>query len=234
MTKRGNDGVIYNVRTLRNIAVWNHNGITVRSLGTRPGEKTVFFHFTQGGSQREMESVYISSVEAFLNGYDVAYISGLALSSAVEKAAEDTFRGSLYSFLPKGLESVSSSTLSRSLVTGGGAMSIVENDSLYSFEALLGVTYLASSLSAATVMCSLSGRRLPVFVDSALNEGKSVCVLKAALSSHPLRELVRDGAEAVDTFSSFLSSPVFISYPKKNGCYGISSSRWDIMRVRNQ
>lgn len=233
LTKRKSNCVIYDVRTLKNITVWDHNGITVRSIGTKPGENTVFFHYSGGGTENDRANVYISAVEAFLNGYDIAYIPSLFLSEAVEKAALDTSRGSLYSFLPKGIESVSNSTLSRSLITGGGALSIVENDAFYSFEALRGVTYLASTLSRASVLCYYRGRSLPSFVDSTLSEGRMICVLRSALSSHVLRELVREGAEAVDSFSSFLSFPRYISFPRENGSYGISSSRWDIMRVWN-
>lgn len=231
MTKKTNDGVIYSVRTLDNTSTFDYRGITVHSIGTVPGDNTVFFHFTGGGTERDAEAVYISAVEALLNGYDVAYIPHMFLSSAVEKAVTDTTSGSLYSFLPKGLGSVSHATLSRSLVTGGGALSIVEDDAFYSFEALLGVTYLAASMSKASVLCSFRGKRLPSFVDSALNEGKSVAVLRTALLSYPLRNLVKEGAESIDTFSSFLSSPSAIAYPKEGGSYGIFSSRWDIMRL---
>ncbi len=231
MTKRTSDGVIYSVRTLLCTETFDYNGITVRSIGTIPGDNTVFFHFTGGGTERDAESVYISAVEALLNGYDIAYIPHMYLSQAVEKAVLDTTAGSLYSFLPKGLGSVSHSTLSRALVTGGGALSIVENDAFYSFEALLGVTYLASSMSKASLLCFFRGKRVPLFVDSALGEGKSVAVLRSALISHPMRELVKEGAESVDTFSSFLSSPKAVAYPRDGGSYGIFSSRWDIMRL---
>lgn len=219
------------MRTLSEIKVHDHNGITVRVLGDLPGEDTVFFHYSAGGGERDAESVYISAVEALLSGYDIAYIPQLYLSSAVEKAASDTLRGSLYAFLPKGIATVSSSTLSRPLITGGGVLSIVENDAFYSFEALLGVTYLASSLSKAALMCHFRGHRIPSFVDTALSEGKSIAVLKSALKSRPMRELVRDGAEAVDSFSSFLSFPRCTAYPSERGSYGIEASRWDIMKL---
>lgn len=219
------------MRTLSEIKVHDHNGITVRTLGELPGENTVFFHYSAGGGLRDEESVYISAVEALLSGYDIAYIPQLYLSSAIEKAASDTPRGSLYAFLPKGIATVSSSTLSRPLITGGGVLSIVENEAFYSFEALLGVTYLASSLSKASLMCHFRGHRIPSFVDTALSEGKSIAVLKSALKSRPLRDLVRDGAEAVDSFSSFLSSPRVTAYPSERGSYGIQSIRWDIMRL---
>lgn len=90
MTKRISERVIYNVRTLSEIKTLDYNGITVRLLGSPPGENTVFFHYSAGGGEKEAESVYISAVEALLSGYDIAYIPQLYLSSAVEKAAEDT------------------------------------------------------------------------------------------------------------------------------------------------
>ncbi len=231
MTKRISKRVIYNVRILSDIKASDYKGITVYSLGSLPGEDTVFFHYSAGGGEREAESVYISAVEALLSGYDIAYIPQLYLSSAVEKALEDTPRGSLFSFLPKGIATVSSSTLSRALVTGGGVLSIVESEAFYSFEALLGVTYLASTLSKAALMCHFRGRRIPSFVDSALSEGKSIAVLRSALKSRPMRDLVRDGAECVDSFSSFLASPRYMAYPSEKGSYGIESARWDIMRI---
>lgn len=231
MTKRISERVIYNVRTLSEIKTLDYNGITVRLLGSPPGENTVFFHYSAGGGEKEAESVYISAVEALLSGYDIAYIPQLYLSLAVEKAAEDTPSGSLFSFLPKGIATVARSTLSRALVTGGGVLSIVENEAFYSFEALLGVTYLASSLSRAALMCHFRGHRIPSFVDSALGEGKSIAVLKSALKSRPMRDLVREGAESVDTFSSFLSSPRYTAYPSEKGSYGTGTARWDIMRI---
>ncbi len=210
----------------------DYRGITVRYIGSLPGEKTVFFAYGRGGSREERRSVYISALEALSSGYSIIYTPSLYLSWAVEKAARDTVMSSIFAFCPEGLESVKDRVISDSLITGGGAVSIVENDAVFSYEAMLGKDYLASSMCSALVMCSFRGRRIPHFVDTALSEGKSLCVLRTGLSYPPLRELVREGAEVVDSFSSFLSSPSVFVYPSENGIYGIEDERFDIMSVR--
>lgn len=231
MTEKTNDSVIYYVNVRREIETTDFNGITVRYIGTLPGERTVFFSYGKGGGKDARRSVYVSALEALKSGYSIAYTPSLYLSYAVEKAAADTVYGSLYAFVPTGLESVRRHVLRDCLITGGGVISIVENDAEFSYEAMLGKDYLASSMSSAVVMCSFRGRYVPHFVDTALRDGKSLCCLRTGLSCPVLRQLVREGAEAVDSFSSFLSNPQVIAYSDENGIYGIEDSRFDIMSV---
>ncbi len=210
-----------------------YRGITLHRIGEIPSEKCIFFYFGKGGSERSLASVYISALEALLSGYSICYIPQLYLSRAVEKAARDTLTGSVYAFFPKGLGNVSPSLLSLPLISGGGAVSIVENDAFFSYEALLGISYVASEMSDAVLLCSFNGKYFPHFIDTSLSSGKSLSVLRSALSSAVLRTLVREGCEAVDSFSSFLKNPSVIAYPEENGIYGIESLRFDIMRVHN-
>lgn len=216
---------------MREIHTFDYKGITVNSIGPLPGEKSVYFYYGKGGNDTLFRSVYISAVEALLNGWDILYVPELLLSKAVEKAFHDVSSGSLYSFVPRGLENTRKSTLSTALVTGGGALSIVENDAFFSFEAVLGVRYLASSMAGAVVLCFHNGRIVPSFVDSALMEGKSMCVLKTGLTSPALRSLVRDGCPSIDSFSSFLEFPSVVAYPSEEGRYGTDNRRFSIMRI---
>ena len=232
MTIKRTNRVIYSVNAKRETETTDYRGITVRYIGSLPGERSVFFAYGKGGSKEERRSVYISALEALESGYSIIYTPSLYLSYAVEKAARDTVNGSIYAFCPMGLGSVKERVISDSLITGGGAVSIVENDAVFSYEAMLGKDYLASSMCSAVVMCSFRGRHIPHFVDTALSGGKSLCVLRTGLIYPPLRELVREGAEAVDSFSSFLSSPSAIAYPHENGIYGIEDARFDIMSIR--
>lgn len=205
--------------------------MTVRYIGSLPGEKAVYFYYGKTEGKALFESVYISALEALLCGYDIIYKPQLYLSRAVEKAAFDSPRGSIYAFYPKGLETISNSLISPPVLSGGGVLSILENDAFFSFEALLGTDYSASSMSRAVLMCSYSGRRCPHFVDDALSEGKSLAVLKSGLESVVLRNLVREGALCVDSFSSFLSLPGVILYPKNGGKYGIDGTSFDILTL---
>lgn len=217
---------------MREINTLDYNGITVRYIGSFPGEKAVFFYYGKDGDREGRRTLYISALEALMNGYDIIYKPQLYLSPAIEKAALDSLCGAIFPIYPKGLETMSKHELGKSLITGGGALSIVENDAYYSFSALLASDYLASALSRAAVLCSYNGRYCPHFVDDLLMNGKSLCVLKTGLTSPVLRALIREGAESCDTFSSFLSSPRYIAYPKKNGRYGIDGFHFDIMSVR--
>ena len=232
MTIKGTNRVIYSVNAKRETETTDYRGITVRYIGSLPGERSVFFAYGKGGGKEERRSVYISALEALSSGYSIIYTPSLYLSWAVEKAARDTVKGSIYAFCPTGLDSVRDRVISDSLITGGGAVSIVENDAVFSYEAMLGKDYLASSMCSCVLMCSFSGRRIPHYVDTALNDGKSLCVLRTGLGYPALRELVREGAEAVDSFSSFLASPSAIAYPSENGIYGIEDARFDIMSIR--
>lgn len=217
---------------MREIKTTIYNGITLRYIGSFPSERAVYFYYGKGGERDALKSVYISTVEALLNGYDVIYKPQLYLSSAVEKAALDSPRGKIYSIFPKGLETLSSHELGKTLITGGGALSILENDAYYSFSALLASDYVAAKLTRAAFLMSYNGKYCPRFVTDLLSDGKSLGVLKTGLTSHVLRSLIREGAECYDTFSSFLASPRYIAYPRKNGSYGIDGFHFDIMSVR--
>lgn len=219
------------MRRKREIEIIEYSGMTVRYIGSLPGEKTVYFYYGKTAGKELLESVYISALEALMCGYDIIYKPQLYLSRAVEKAAFDSTRGSIYAFYPKGLETISNSLISPPVLSGGGVLSILEDDSFFSFEALLGTDYSATSMSKAILLCSYSGRRCPHFVDDALSEGKSIAVLKSGLESMVLRNLVKEGATCVDSFSSFLSLPGVILYPKEGGKYGIDGTSFDILRL---
>ncbi len=219
------------MRRKREIEILDLNGMSVRYIGGYPGGKAVYFYYGKNSDRSVYQSVYVSAVEALLNGYDIIYKPQLYLSRAVEKAALDSPSGSIYGFYPKGLGTLSNSTLTTSLLTGGGAMSILENDAFFSYEALRGTDYAASSMSRAVLMCSYSGKKCPHFIDDALSEGKSIAVLKSGLKSAVLRTLLREGAECVDSFSSFLAFPDVILYPGDGKEYGIDGSSFDILRI---
>ena len=205
--------------------------MTVRYIGSYPKDKAVYFYYGKTSGRKLLESVYISALEALMCGYDIIYKPQLYLSKAVEKAAFDSPRGSIYAFYPKGLETISNSLISPPILSGGGVLSILENDAFFSFEALLATDYAASSFSCAVLMCAFSGRRCPHFVDDALSEGKSMAVLKSGLDGVVLRNLVKEGAPCVDSFSSFLSLPRVILYPKECGKYGIDDASFDILTL---
>lgn len=228
LTKKTSNRAIYYVRDINTIIL---NGMTVRHIGSFPGDKCIFFYFGKGGDREMRRTLYLSAVEAFLNGYDVIYKPQLYLSQAVEKAALESPRGSIYPVYPKGLGTISNYELGKSLMTGGGAFSIVEDDAYYSFPALLASDYLASFLSRAMVLCSYNGRYCPRFIIDHLSDGKSLCVLRPGLKDRVLCNLVREGAMCCDSFSSFLSDPSVILYPKKSGSYGIDGFHFDIMKV---
>lgn len=231
MTKKAGKCVIYNVRRKREIEILDYNGITVRYIGEYPTGRAVYFYYGKSSNRALLKSVYISALEALLNGYDIIYKPQLYLSRAVEKAAFESPSGSIYAFYPKGLNTLSNSTLMKAVLTGGGAMSILEDDAFFSYEALRGTDYVASSMSDGLLLCSYGGKKCPHFIDDALGEGKSLGVLKSGLGDIVLKNLVRDGAECVDSFSSFLSLPRVILYPGEGGKYGIDGASFDILNL---
>ncbi|MGN1189511.1 MAG: hypothetical protein ACI4SL_03850, partial [Candidatus Ornithospirochaeta sp.] len=120
---------------------------------------------------------------------------------------------------------------SRCLVTGGGVISTVEDDDLFSIEALSSSRSLAESLSRATIMGSENLGSVPISLSLSLNEGKEVAILESALNGKGMRNLAREGALIIRTFSDFLSSPRYITYPDKKGKYGIMGERFGILNL---
>ena len=84
-------------------------------------------------------------------------------------------------------------------------------------------------LSNATIVCS--SHSFPFFLENALNSGKDIAILKSALFSKKIREVAREGACVIDSFSSFLSDAVYLTYPKEKGEYKIQNREFDIMRL---
>ena len=179
--------------------------------------------------RRGIVSFYRSALEASAEAMDVFYVPGIPSSEAVEKGTYEKYDGALFAFLPMGLKSVSSGLLSRCIITGGGVISPVSDDALFSLEALQAAMSVAAMMAQGTIVGREDMSFLPQFVHAALDSGRDVAVLESALGGRAARNLVREGAERIDTLSSFLASPSFISYPDKKGKYGIMGERFSLL-----
>ena len=209
----------------------DYNGLSVRVCGAFPSSRTIFFSSGKKTGKKGILSLYRSALEAVANGWNVAYIPGFPSSAAIEMGVYEKEGGSLFAFIPMGMGSVSRSLLSRCLVTGGGVISVVEDEATFSMEALNGACSVAATVSDATLVATENLRITPNYLVSALDEGRCVGVLESALNGKSARNLVRDGALTVSTLSGLLLSPRYITYPDKNGKYAIMGERFTLMDV---
>lgn len=208
---------------------FSYYGAEIRYIGALPGEKTVFLSGGKSMGRDGIVSMYRSSLEAAANEWSVSYIPGLKYSEAVERGLYERDKGSLFAFVPMGIKCASLSLISRCLVTGGGVISTVSDDSIFSLEALSSCRSLAHSLSRATIIGNENLSYIPYSILSALDEGRDVGVLESALNGRGIRNLVREGCPIVKSFSDFLRDPRYISFPSSKGKYGIMGEKFGIM-----
>ena len=210
---------------------FSYYGMEIRYIGSLPEKDTVFLSGGKGMGKEGIVSMYRSSLEAAANNWNVSYLPGLEYSEAVEKGIFEKDRGALYAFIPMGLNCASLGLISRCLITGGGVISPVADDSLFSLSALSASRSLAQSLSRATILGGENLSYIPFSVVSALDEGREVAVLESALNGKGMRNLIRDGALIVQSFSGFLSDPRYISFPDKKGKYGILGENFGLLEM---
>lgn len=208
-------------------------GINLRYIGRLPEEKSVFFSFSRNGGKEDRIYSYASSFEAILNGYNCIYIPQTCASEGIEKAFSDSKKGSLFAFVPYGLKIVNKSIISNALITNGGVISIVEDNSLFSIEALNGTKYAASVLSSAIILAEKKCNYEPLFISDMLSIGKDVAIMKSSLSGKGMRKLIYSGLPLINSFSDFLLSPKYFLYLDKYGKYGIDGVHFSIIDVRN-
>lgn len=208
-------------------------GINLRYIGRLPEKRSVFFSFSKRGGREDRIYSYASVLEAILNGYDCIYIPESDASFGIEKAFYDSRKGSLFAFVPYGLKSVRKSILSNALITNGGILSIVEDDSLFSIEALNATKYVASSFSCAIILSEKKCNYEPSFISDMISTGKDIAIMKNSLSGKGMRKLVYSGLPLINSFSDFLLSPEYFLYLDKFGKYGIDGVHFSIIDVRN-
>ncbi|MGN1164475.1 MAG: hypothetical protein ACI4S4_06715 [Candidatus Ornithospirochaeta sp.] len=213
----------------RNAEDFEYQGAPLRIIGNRPGRLSVFLAGGKDMGKKGIVSFYRSALEASAEAMDVFYVPGLPFAEAIEKGIYEKYEGSLFAFLPMGLESVSKALLSRCIITGGGVISPVEDRAFFSFEALRAAMSVAAMMAHGTIVGKEDMKGIPQFVYSALDNGRDVAVLETTLCGKGARNLVREGAECVDTLSSFLSSPSYICYPDIKGKYGIMGERFSLL-----
>lgn len=211
------------------IETYLYGGVEIRYVGTFPIERTIFLSGGKNMSKDGIINIFRSSLEAAYNGWNVSYIPGLSYSEAVERGVYLCDKGSLSAYLPRGIKSASKALISRCLVTGGGVVSTVDDNESFSIEALSSARSLAQSMAEATLVAGEGLSMIPLSLTSALDDGRSVAVMESAMNGKGMRNLIRDGAPIIRTFSDFLSSPRYISYADKKGKYGIMGERFSLM-----
>ena len=214
-----------------NIESFSYYGAEIRYIGALPDENTVFLSGGKSMGREGIVAMYRSSLEAAANEWSVSYITGLQYSEAVERGLYERDKGALFAFVPMGIKCASLSLISRCLVTGGGVISTVNDDSVFSLEALSSCRSLAHSLSRATIIGNENLSSIPYSIMSALDEGRDVGVLESALNGKGVRNLVREGAPIVRSFSDFLYTPRYISFPYSKGKYGIMGERFGLLDI---
>lgn len=208
-------------------------GTSVEYIGNLPSDSCVFIVGGKYLSQKKKESIFISTLEAFKNGYDVAYIPFLELSKVVEKASLECDKGSLFAFLPQSVRKMNKKRLGTILLSGGGVISLGCEGEDFSLPLLKKTECLASLSSCCTFLFDESISSLPEYVSTSLDNGHLVLLSKESLSSPTLRKLSQEGAPIVSSFFDILANPRYLVYPKRNGKYGLSGKDYDILDIKN-
>lgn len=180
------------------------------------------FILSNGKMDRNIEkTLYITSLEAALNGYDVVYISGNKGAKYIESGALDG-GGRLFSIVAFGFENLYASIKRRILLSGGGIIipDIIAQSNAIAIE--LSLALLVANEDYYILSQSPS-------ILYALDSNKDVALLKSSLCNTGASELIADGCAVVDTFSDFLISPRAIGYESANGKYGKDGFGFDII-----
>lgn len=180
------------------------------------------FILSNGKMDRNIEkTLYITSLEVALNGYDVVYISGNKSAKYIESGALDG-GGRLFSIVAFGFENLYASIKRRILLSGGGIIipDIIAQSNALAIELSLALLVANEGYYALSQSPSIS---------YALDSNKDVALLKSSLCNIGASELISDGCAVVDTFSDFLISPRAIGYESANGKYGKDGFGFDII-----
>ncbi len=200
-------------------------------FGSLP-ENAIFFCCKLKSDLHLLDSLYLSALEAALNGFDVLYVSGNKASKAIESGVRDGL-GRLFALIPFDIGRLYMNVASTILKSNGGLIVPTYHDDMNPNDAinLIGVQIARAIILANSGSQSI--KYLP-HIKYALDNSKDIAVLKDGLDSNALKSLVLDGCPLINSFSDFLSFPKAIGYRSDKGIYGKGSARFDIIYFNGQ
>lgn len=195
-------------------------------------KKRVFISSSFNVSDDVLDSCYSSAFEAARSGYNIIAIPFSKCADAIEAGAIDGKSSISYVF-PCGLKRVKRQYINKTLITSGTAISAEEDDEAISYVNVLKAKSIAAYFSDIVISGDISAKtkRDALHLVSALDEGRDVAILRSALSSKILRELVAEGAPVINTFSDFLIEPKCYLYPRRDGFYGFGERKFGIIKI---
>jgi len=184
-------------------------------------ERAVFLSTSGKASDQVCAKLYLSALEASLNGYGVVYVVGTKGSGYIEQGTYDG-KGTLYGVIPFEIEKLYPNKASRIIESGGGIAVAGEINI---------ARCIAVEISDAIVVSEEKCSQLQYLpqVEYALATSKEIAILREALTSRALRNLVIEGCPIISSFSDFLSSPRAIGYISERGMYGKDGTHFDII-----
>lgn len=207
------------------------NNKIFRYIGDWIEEKSIYLLFSQNPQKEERKEIYITALEIFLNGYSLCYIPGSNGAKIIEKAMYEVDSARLYGFLPLDLAFIKESSLMPIVVSGGGLVTLAEERESFSIELLEKTQCAAASITKATLITRPYNYLSSSLISSVLDNGKALSITPSSLSGRDMRELVREGAPLVSSFSFFLENPKYYIYPQKDGEYSIDGENYRKIRV---
>ncbi len=200
------------------------DGVPVLFYGNLPSSPSVLISSFSISSEATARELYISALEASLDGYQVvseAYDEG---SYSVLRGTEDG-GGHLHLVLSSPLSffrTRHNARMRRILHSGGSVMSTALPSAR---DAAIWLSSRLSDAAVAAVGCSETPLRLMA------DEGKDTAILRSSLATLPGRRLAAEGCPVVDSFSAFRFQPSSIVHPDPSGPWSFLGVRYGRMRL---
>ena len=202
--------------------------IPVLFIGNLPDEKGILITSLGPADIHGVKEMYVSSLEAALEGRAIIVFAECYGPMSVLKGAEDG-NGRLYSIVTDPqvvLKCRYSPVIRRILLSGGGIiMPLVPPKRK-------GAMYLSSFLSEEALVL-VGGEYIPDYspVITMLDMGKDVSILRSSLSSRAGRRLAGEGCPVMSSYSSLPGRGKFIVYHSESGRYGFLGENYDALRL---
>lgn len=202
-------------------------GISFDYIGTLP-KRGVFFLGSNRSSSLLLRDLYISSLEAALNGFEVVTLSSMAYTESILRGALDGGGKAHVVFLNE-LDRAKRSIISITQILGGSSIfPYREKVSFKEFYKKAGS--ISSVISNITVLADDYDKKYEdEFYSRIISNHSYVGVLKTSLRSKLMRRLVREGCDLISSFSDLLLRPRFSIYPKDGGYYNFKGEGFEAL-----
>ena len=193
--------------------IYNENTYLI-GAGPRDDEKVIYIHQTHKTGPEVIPDVWRFSLEAFASGYSILMNPFADVMDAVLDAAM-ILDGRTYVMRSDSLEDFRLGPREHKvMLLRGGYLSPKDGAGCSWKENVMKARKLSMEISSVLLLLDNDYQDL---ARDALDEGKDVAVLRCTMENPHIRRLVKEGAPALDSFSSWMEFPRAISFPMENG-----------------